>query len=198
MTASLSPATNEAEEALQRELKRLEAIEALKVDAPWPVWIKLYDQEVHNNYFVNTGTGEATYELPVPTDSTFEQEITRQARALPEEIAKGPPDVYTRHISALKIQTCVARRRSALYSRGGSVSQNDEDKWWGRRQSWVECFDPVSCRLYYWKCGAIESTEIAWDTPPEELVDLRRRIIRSVDPQSSRFYYHSAPLSQDT
>ena len=109
----------------------------------------------------------------------------------PEEIAKGPPDVYTRHISALKIQTCVARRRSARNrvwrQRGAKMMKTNGG---GAAQSWVECFDPVSCRLYYWKCGAIiESTEIAWDTPPEELVDLRRRIIRSVDPQSGRFYY---------
>jgi hypothetical protein len=202
VTASLSPANNEAEEALQRELKRLEDLEARKVDAPWPVWMKLYDQEVHNYYFVNSATGESTYELPVPADSTFERESSRRARALPEQIAAGPPDAYLRHMSACKIQTRVARRRSARQrvrkKRGAKVLETNGG---GTGQTWVECFDPLASRPYYWNTTEPtipEEREIVWDVAPTELIDLRRQIIRSVDPQSRRYYYHTTPFTADT
>ena len=194
--ASLSPASNEAEEAMQEELKRLEELEARKVDAPWTVWIKLYDQEVHNYYWVNSNTGESTYNLPVPPDSTIEKESTRKARGLPKDIAKGPPEAWIRHTAARKIQNKIARRRSArmkvLERRG---AKNLATNGGGASQTWVQCFHPLASRLYYWHSS---TGEIVWDTPPSELVELRNQIVRSLDPKRKEFYYHSAPFTVDS
>ena len=191
VTAILKPAGSEAIAAVNAENERLAAIEARKVPAPWTVWLRMYDNVAHAEYWVHSQTGATMFDLPIPKESTKEQESKRIARVLPEELEQGPPLPYRQHMAALLIGK-LARRRKArtrvLKKRGEIMSGRNGG---GIDQIWIQTFHPYGCRRYFWNCI---TDEIVWDQPPKEMKELRSKWIRSYDATVGKFYYHQPPF----
>jgi len=198
VTASLKPAKTEDVAAANREKQRLAEIEARKVDAPWTVWIRLYDNIAHAEYFVHSMSGSSMFDLPIPTGSTKEIEIRRFARVLPEELLKGAPIYYREHAAARLISNVFRKKKAktiVLMKRGELLKTKNSG---GSHQIWVKAFDPHSCRNYYWNST---TNAIVWDTPPEDMVKAMNTIIRSYDGGAEgggRYYYHTLPFDKDS
>jgi hypothetical protein len=193
--AALKPAKTEDIEAVNREIERLAALEAKKVAATWTVWLRLYDNVAHAEYFAHSETGRTLYDLPIPKGSTKEKEQTRHARVLPEELAKGPPIHYRQHIAARLIGQMARRRkaRTRVLRRRGEVTKLKNGG--GQLQVWVKAFHPFASRNYFWNST---NNIIVWDTPPEEMQQMMKAYIRSYDGAAGMYYYHRPPFDKDS
>jgi len=193
--ATLKPAGSEAIAAVKAEQDRLAAIEASKIEAPWTVWMRMYDNIAHAECWVHSHSGLTTFELPVPANSTKEQEATKLDRVLPEDLAAGPPLPYKQHMAALLIGKMIRRRfarTKILMTRARHYSTNNGG---GSNQIWVQAFHPYNSRNYYWHST---TNTIEWDAPPLEMKSIQLEWIRSYDCIENKYYYHQSPFDKDS
>ena len=193
--ATLKPAGSEAIAAVKAEQDRLAAIEASKIEAPWTVWMRMYDNIAHAECWVHSHSGLTTFELPVPANSTKEHEATKLDRVLPEDLAAGPPLPYKQHMAALLIGKMIRRRfarTKILMTRARHYSTNNGG---GSNQIWVQAFHPYNSRNYYWHST---TNTIEWDAPPLEMKSIQLEWIRSYDCIENKYYYHQSPFDKDS
>jgi hypothetical protein len=139
----------------------------------WPQWERFYDSKAHAMFWYNNFSGEVAWKEP------FDYGVAYRTK----ERLWDPPQCFIKAQAALKIES-MSRSYFARYKTRKARARKQVV---GKRQLWVEAFDPRLRQSYFYN---MVTGTVKWRRPMEMLAT-QNRWIKSFDPDRKISYFYN-------